>query len=150
MSQDETNKRVYPRRTTQPKRRQTFLRTEKGANPDDAPGTDINSIVAQYRRNGTLPAVPQNNPLYGDFTGPQDLHDAQIQIQRAQERFAELPSDIRTAADNDEVRFLEMFGDPEQLPLLENAGLVVIKPDPNPTPTPSETPDTPSPPDTNT
>lgn len=159
--------RVYPRRTTQPKRRQTNLDQSKGANPDDAPGTDINKIVAQYRRNGTMPAVAQLRPLYGDFTGPADLHNAQIQIQLAEDRFRELPADIRTAADNDPVRFLEMFENPDQRALLESAGLIISPPTPlpeNPTlgsPTTTTTPtgSTPltppnapasTPPDTNT
>lgn len=126
---------LMKRQLTPAERRATPVNNVGGANPDDAAGVNINTLVAQYRKNGTMPQVNLRNPLYGDFTGPQDLHRAMEHVQAAQDRFAELPADVRSAADNDPVKFLELFEDPAQRALLEEAGLII-----NPTPEPSPSP----------
>lgn len=96
-----------------------------GANKDDLAGADINKIVAQYRKNGTLPRVNPSKPLYGDFTGPSDLQAQLEAVQDAHDRFMELPADVRSAADNSPVRFLEMFDNEAERDLLTSAGLIV-------------------------
>lgn len=116
------NKRPYPRVSLS-------LNTDNGANQDDRKGCDINVIVGQYKRHGTLPAVQLKNPLYGDFTASTDLMDQREQMHLAEDRFAELPAQVRTAAENDWVKFLQMFDDPSQRGLLENAGLVIASDD---------------------
>lgn len=132
---------INPRHSTPAVRRQTKLNQLKGANPDDAKATDVNLIVAQYRRSGTMPAVTPMKPLYGDFSGPQDLQYAQENLQLVQDRFAELPADIRTASNNDPVQFLAMFEDPDQREALIEAGLIISN-----TPNPPITPPEPTPP----
>lgn len=125
------------------------LNTDNGANQEDMAGADINVIVGQYKRTGTLPAVQLTNPLYGDFTDSEDLMDVREQHYLAAERFNELPADVRTAADNDWVKFLQMFNDPEQRELLETSGLVISTDpaiDPPPTPDPAAEPAPASPP----
>lgn len=132
---------MNPRHSTPAARRSTKLSTHGGANPDDEPGTNINSLFAQYRRTGTMPSVPLQNPLYGDFTHPQDLHQALEQIDRSNDTFNALPSDVRTLADNDPVKFLAMCEDPDQRALLESAGLTFTTTTEEPTPTSPTTPD---------
>lgn len=96
-----------------------------GANPTDAIGNDLVDIVARYRKTGELPHVKAHNPLYGDFTFTGDLHDIREAIENAEDNFMDLPSKIRTLADNDWVTFLEMFHDPTQQKILEEAGLQI-------------------------
>lgn len=121
---------IRPRDLPEDSRRHTrrtarALDRSGGANQDDLAAADIHKIVAQYERHGTLPVVHQSQPLYGDFTFSEDLHDVREAHLQAEERFMELPSSVRTAAGNDWVRFLEMFEDPASRDLLIEAGLVV-------------------------
>lgn len=113
---DERPSRPYPRV-------QTDLDTSGGANPADAAGADINTIVAQYRKNGTLPAVNVRQPLYGDFTGPQELHDQREAVFAAQEHFNSFPADVRDLCDNDMENYLKLMETPEGREKLEAAGL---------------------------
>lgn len=101
------------------------LDTSKGANQADRQAADINTIVAQFKANGTLPMVNKNNPLYGDFTFPEDIHEVREAVEGAGARFMELPADVRTLAGNDWVTFLGMFDDPDGRQLLVNAGLII-------------------------
>jgi len=102
------------------------LDTTGGANPDDA--QDINTLVAQYQKHGTLPAVTRLNPLYGDFTASTEIHEIREAVHRAEDRFDALPADVRTLANNDWVSFLEMFGTDEGQKQLEDAGLQITEP----------------------
>ena len=131
--------REFGRHVTPNERRQTPVRVANNPRDislEDAKASDANVLMAQYRKNGTLPAVKMHQPLEGDFTGPRDLQTAIEQVQIAEDRFAELPADVRTAADNDPVKFLEMFEDESQRALLESAGLITPKPE-EPVPEPS-------------
>lgn len=92
---------------------------------EDAAASDPNVLLAQYRRNGTLPAVQMRQPLHGDFTGPTDLQDQMEAVDAAWDRFNALPADVRTACENSPVRFLAMIEDPDQRAVLESAGLQV-------------------------
>lgn len=133
------------RKLTAPERRQTPVRNSgPGANPDDQASTDINSLVAQYRKTGTFPNVPLQNPLYDEAVYPGDLQAAYEQIQEAEDTFFNLPSDVRSAADNSAVKFLEMFHDENQRDLLTSAGLLVSRPQEEP-PTPDLSPAPPQP-----
>lgn len=132
------------------------LKTNGGANQADH--SDLNVLVAQYRKTGTFPAVAKANPLYGDFTFPSEIHEMREAVEGAMERFDQLPSDVRTLAENDWVQFIDMYNDPLQREALESAGLIVTdnpppvpnnSPPPEPSPTPPETPpatDPPTPP----
>lgn len=127
-------------------RRAVSLKTHGGANQADAAGADINTIVAQFRKTGTMPRVNLRNPLYGDFTFPDDIHSMFEAVAQAHDRFMQLPADVRTAADNEEEIFLEMWKTDEGRKKLEDAGLKINNPpipnnsppqppDPEPTPT---------------
>lgn len=136
---------MSPPRTRAGRRVSLSLNTDGGANQDDREGADINAIVGQYRRSGTLPAVQLQNPLFGDFTFSNDLMDQREAMEKAEDRFAELPAAVRTAAENDYVKFLAMFEDPTQLEFLKEQGLVVVDPalptpDPAPAPPPADPP----------
>lgn len=113
---------------------QLRLDTSGGANQADAKGTNINSLIAQYKRNGTFPAVHQHNPLWGDFTFPEDIHSIREAVHQAEDRFMELPADVRTVCNNDWVEFLERFKSENGRATLEEAGLIITE---NPPPSPA-------------
>lgn len=124
------------------------LDTSGGSNQEDSAFTNINRTVAQFREHGTLPQVPNLNPLYGDFTFPEDIHSVREAVQRADDRFMALPSDVRNVAGNDWVQFLTMFNDPQGRQTLVEAGLQMVDPITTQTPTdptspPTTNPDTP-------
>lgn len=102
-----------------------YLDRSGGANPADAAGADINQIIAVYRKTGTLPNVALSNPLYGDFTFPDDIHSMREAVSQAEDRFDRLPSSVRSLCDNDWVQFLDRFNDPEGRASLEAAGLQI-------------------------
>jgi len=98
-----------------------------GARQEERNSADINRIVAQYQRSGTMPAVARSNPLYGDFTlVGDDLMEITEMFANAEDRFFELPSQVRAAADNDWRRFLQLYDSPEGLETLRAAGLEVV------------------------
>lgn len=107
-------------------RKALSLPTNGGANQSDKAGADLNVIVAQYKRHGTLPAIALRNGQYGDFTLDEDLHAVHERLAQAADAFAELPASVRTACGNDYVRFLELVRDPAQRQVLVDAGLVVL------------------------
>lgn len=117
---------------------------------EDARAANPNIIMAQYRKTGTLPGVSHQIPLYGDFTGPEDLQRQLDNVGAAFDRYDMFPASVREASDHSPIRFLEMWDDPEQRVLLQDAGLVIEDPtlqpldDPTPEPSPT-TPETASP-----
>lgn len=139
-------------RTRTPSRPRAGLALDKskGANQADTPGTDINTIIAQYKRHGTMPAVTLKNPLYGDFTGPKTIHEQREAVHDAEDRFMELPADVRSLCNNDWVEFLTQIEDPKNHAALEKAGLQIVSElkteDPNTKPAEPEaaTPEEPS------
>ncbi|AJK28329.1 putative minor capsid protein [Eel River basin pequenovirus] len=92
--------------------------------------TDINKILKKAQTTGSL-AHLQKYPeaVYGDFDGEFDLLTAQQRISRANEIFADLPSEVRREFDNNALRFVQYAGDPanndklrELLPALAKPG----------------------------
>lgn len=131
-----------PENEFKPVKARRFARTftqPSETNQGDGHHVDANKLLAQYRKNGTLPNVHVHRPLYGDFTGPQDLHRQIEAAGAAFDRFAELPASVRTLADNSPVRFLEMFDNPEERAMLQEAGLGILD-EPNENQDPDTTP----------
>jgi len=125
-----------PRDYDRPGRLVTTMNGRSRANQADRDLVNINSIISRYIAGQPNVIVSSQEPLYGDFTGPLDLHTQLNRVNAANERFQALPSKVRQAAQNDPVRFLEMFEDPEQLAVLTEAGLVVGFPDDQASPPP--------------
>lgn len=112
---------LTPRRPRKP----LLLDRSGGANSADAAGADINTIVAQYIKTGTLPNVASSNPLYGDFTAPEDIHSMREIVEHAEDRFMQLPAAVRNLCDNDFALFVDKFDDPEAREELIKAGLKI-------------------------
>lgn len=107
-----------------------YKRVQKDCGPDSrthqsmAADADINTIVGRYRKSGILPDQKVPDLQYGDFTEAKDLHGSMMAVQEAREDFMELNSKIRSACDNDPVKFLEMCADPDRVDELRELGLL--------------------------
>lgn len=145
MTSDNSTRDLFDEVEQQPRQRATSrvslsLDTTGGASSADAKGANINTIVAQYKKHGTLPAVHRSNPLYGDFTFPEDIHEMREAVYAAEDRFSNLPASVRTLCENDWVIFLDLFADPVQRSRLVEAGLQILDPTTQTTPTLPEPP----------
>lgn len=111
---------------------------------------DINKIVARWRKTGVLEHVSTKVASYGAFTQPNDLAEAYDQVNRAEELFHELPSEIRKRFDNDAIALIEFLEDPANVEESQELGLrdtprkpgnSSVKPDPAPRAQPPERPE---------
>ncbi|QKI28900.1 VP3 [Kummerowia striata gokushovirus] len=86
---------------------------------------DVNKIVANAKR-GIAPSwLARGEPVYMDFSEmPKDLTEAYMQVQRAEEAFMSLPSEVRTALDNDPRSLEGWLVDPANREMAVKHGLV--------------------------
>lgn len=73
--------------------------------------TDVNNIVAKYRQTKILPNDARE-ALYGDFSEPATLLEANAIVQNAKAQFEALPAAARKKFDNDPLKLLEFVQDP--------------------------------------
>lgn len=85
--------------------------------------TEINNIMAKYRRSGLLSHVARYEGSYGDFVGYNDYHVMVDKIMEANNMFDSLPSDIRGRFRNDPSEFLEFAQNPKNADELVKMGL---------------------------
>lgn len=98
--------------------------------------TDINRIVQTYAMTGVPTHVARGVPQYGDFTRYNDLHQALLLVEEADEYFRSLPANVRRACGNDPVEFERMLATPEGAAALVEAGLQATLPEPVESPVP--------------
>jgi len=78
-----------------------------------ADSCDINKMLNKAQQTGSLAHLMKYpEAVYGEFDGEFSLLDAQQRIQRANEIFADAPSEIRREFDNDALKFVRFAGDP--------------------------------------
>ncbi len=94
---------------------------------------DVNLIIKRHSATGALTHLNPKAPQFGNFASPYDLKSAIDAVHMAQDRFLKLPAEIRSAAQNNPVRFLEMLEDPDGQADLADAGLRLHGPDFEPT-----------------
>lgn len=85
---------------------------------------DINTIMAKYRRTGTLPNLIKQNPVYGDFSNVPDYQEALHIVHKAEEQFAGLPAHLRERFGNNPSAFLAFTGDPANREEMATLGLL--------------------------
>lgn len=118
------------------KRKGLKLSTEGGADQSHAADTNINSIMAKYVSTGGVTHLNAKEPLYGDFSNGESLHTHINRVREAEATFGLLPANVRSAAHNDPVRFIDMVNDTDGRELLEAAGMTFGEPEePSPAPT---------------
>lgn len=94
---------------------------------------DINNIVAQYQQTGVLPQGDRQ-PLFGDFAEfPQDLQSSQQYFDDAQDRFMQLPAQLRKEFGNDPVKLLQFIANENNRDRAIELGLIDRPPQANTT-----------------
>ncbi len=86
--------------------------------------TDINLIMAKFRKTGELTHLQKREPTYGDFTMAVDYLDASNRVLAAQADFDSLSGEIRARMNNSPAEFLAFMEDPENLEEARALGLV--------------------------
>jgi len=90
--------------------------------------TDINLMVARYKKTGMFQNLNPREPKYGDFSEAMSLEEAFNAVQKANQSFMELPAQVRALAGNNPVTLLEMLADEGATKALIDAGLPVKTP----------------------
>lgn len=79
-----------------------------------AKDADINNIMAKYSRTGILgnpTLVSDRKPMFGDFSNIPDYNERVLSVQRVNDAFMALPSDVRAKFLNDPALALEFLSD---------------------------------------
>lgn len=77
--------------------------------------TDINKIIKKAQRQGGLAHVQKyDKAVYGEFEG-YDLLEAYQKVDRAQEIFDDLPSEVKNEFDHDALKFAGFASDPANI-----------------------------------
>jgi len=100
---------------------------------DDA---DINKIIARFEKGGTLSRINAREPFYGDVSEFGGLAESLIMARKAEQLFMTFDAKTRERFDNDAVKFVEFFEDPENLDEAIELGLAKPLPVPEPAPVP--------------
>lgn len=87
-----------------------------------AEDADINVMMRRFGITGQFPETARV-PSFGDFTGISDYRGALHAVMEAQDRFMELPAQVRMQFDNDPQMLLEFASIPENIPALIKMGL---------------------------
>ena len=74
--------------------------------------TDINKILYQAQRTGTISHLQAHGGIYGDFSDIDDLLTAHARLERGKEVFDQLPSEIKREFDQDVGAFFRFVNDP--------------------------------------
>jgi len=94
--------------------------------------SDINLILAKYKKTGIVNFVAKRQPEYMDMQST-DLHSAMNMIIASNEMFADMPSHLRKKFNNNPEQFLEFVHDPKNIDEMVKLGLAEAK-EPVPTP----------------
>jgi len=79
-----------------------------------AKDADINNIMAKYSRTGILGdpnLVSERKPMFGDFSNIPDFNERVLSVQRVNDAFMALPSDVRAKFANDPALALDFLAD---------------------------------------
>jgi len=90
--------------------------------------TDINLMVARYKKTGIFQNLNPREPKYGDFSEAVSLEEAYQRVSDANESFMALPANVRALAQNNPVVLMEMLADEGATQALVKAGLPIKTP----------------------
>lgn len=73
---------------------------------------DVNVIITNYVNSGILRHTNPNPPVFGDFTKvPSDYGEALALIQKSEDEFMQLPSEVREKFDNKPANLIKFLQD---------------------------------------
>ncbi|WNK14337.1 MAG: internal scaffolding protein [Microvirus sp.] len=118
----------------------------------DAEDADINVLVKRFHLTGTMPQFDRL-PVTDDFTGVSNYQDALSQVKEADEKFMELPAEVRARFQHNPHAFLEFCSNPNNREEIQKMGLIktpeqadapiLVRMEPPPAPKAPEAPKTP-------
>ncbi|AXL14563.1 internal scaffolding protein [Microviridae sp.] len=73
---------------------------------------DVNLILKKFEKTGQLPSNG-SQPIYGDFSNMPDYNKALNSIINAQDKFYNLPAEIRALFSNDPAQLIKFVDDPK-------------------------------------
>lgn len=88
---------------------------------------DINFILKNYEKTGTIGNITNKPPVFGDFTSALEYDQALQLVREAEEGFSRWPAAARELARNDPKVALEMLADEGGRAALEALGQVDVK-----------------------
>lgn len=101
--------------------------TEPGARQSEAAETDINRIVAQFMKSGTLPPGYAEG-VFADVSEIGDYRAALGRVRLAEVEFMKLPPKVRLRFENDPLTFVEFAVNPANRSEMEAMGLLDPEP----------------------
>lgn len=87
--------------------------------------TNINLMVARYKKTGQFQNLNPREPKYGDYSAAVTLEQAYQAVFEANQSFMELPAAVRAVAQNNPITLLEMLADEGATQALVKAGLPI-------------------------
>lgn len=85
---------------------------------------NINKIMERYHKNGILPDMIKENPIYGDFSEAKSYQESLDIVLKAEEQFRSLSADIRDRFNQDPAKFLEFTNDEKNKEEMAKMGLL--------------------------
>lgn len=83
---------------------------------------DINRILGQFRKTGTIAHLAKYQGQYGEFT-EMDFTEAMLFIKDTEEMFYSIPANIRAKFDNDPAKFVDFATDENNIAQMREWGL---------------------------
>lgn len=103
----------------------------------DREDADINKIVARFEKSAGAVRLNAREPFYGDVSELGDLADSIAKVKKAEDLFMTYNANVRERFDNDPVKFVEFFENPDNTQDAIDLGLAVARPiPPSPVPEP--------------
>lgn len=106
---------------------------------------DINILLAQYEKTGTINHYNSRSPEYLDVSDVPDLATSLDYLRAAEAAFMSLPAIVRKEFDNDAVKFVEYASDPANIDRMREWKLAPPKPAEQPAPSGGGEPPGPAP-----
>lgn len=91
---------------------------------------NINLIMQRYQETGMINHLSNKQPIYDDVSAVGDYQSCLEVVERAQEAFAQLPSDLRKTLDNNPANLIGYISNPDNLDACVKFGLVNAPPEP--------------------
>lgn len=101
---------------------------------------DVNNIIKRHDSTGVLAKATAFEGIYGDFD-ELDLREAIEKVNKANELFLQVPSNVRGIFENDAGAFIDYATDPANVKQMREWGLANPEPPPVPDPAPAPAPD---------
>lgn len=101
---------------------------------------NINNIMRQYRRTGSIQHISHVMPKYGDFTNAVDYQTAANAVINAEAGFASLSAEVRHRMHNDPGELLDFMADAANEDEARELGLLEPKGEDPPAPLPADPP----------